>query len=198
MKKLFTILCAATLTLSLSAQTQFGLIAGLNMAHIFGESVEHTDSRLGIRLGVSAAIPLSDAMTYKTGVLYSVKGYSLNLTENFDGQIYETNVNQSLNYLEIPMNLSFAVSDQLFLMAGPYIGIFMGTTAIIDGEDIDVDTEGLRSKDIGVNVGAGFEISEAISVNAGYQKGLTPLEKSDISSKKNINFHIGMTFSFGG
>ena len=72
MKKLFTILCAGLLTLGVSAQTQFGATAGLNMANI--TDADDSKMRLGIRLGASVSTELSDVMTLQSGLLYSVKG----------------------------------------------------------------------------------------------------------------------------
>jgi opacity protein-like surface antigen len=198
MKKLFTILCAVILTLSVSAQAQFGAVVGLNMANVSGDDIgENTDMRLGIRLGVSADITLSDAMTLNTGVLYSVKGYSQSLDLSAFG-LGTIDMDQSLNYIEVPLNLSFAVADQMSLMAGPYIGLLVGSTITVDGES-DSDTDGLATMDFGLNLGAGFAVSEAISINAGYQIGLTALdEDGDNTDVKTSNLVIGMTYSFGG
>ena len=107
----------------------------------------------------------------------------------------------SLSYIEIPLNLSFAVSDQMSLMAGPYIGILMGANMKVeyDGETIfeSSDTEGMATMDLGLNLGAGFAVSDAISINAGYQLGLTSLDEDGDGDAKNSNIHIGMTYSFG-
>jgi opacity protein-like surface antigen len=194
MKKLITLLCAAVLTLSVSAQVQFGATAGLNMANITGEDMEG-DMKIGMHLGVSTNIALSDAMTLKTGVLYSTKG-----TQDEDGGVKMT---ANLSYIEIPVNLSFSVSDQMSLMAGPYIGLLMGAEAEISGtgglfdDTIDMKDD-TRSMDFGINVGAEFAVTEAISINAGYQMGLATLDPDGEGDNKNSNIHIGMTYSFGG
>jgi hypothetical protein len=197
MKKLFTILCAGILTLGVSAQTQFGATAGLNMANVSGDDVEDTDMRLGIRLGVSAAVPLSDVMTLNTGVLYSVKGYSQSVDLSALG-LGTIDMDQSLNYIEIPAMLGFSVSDQISLMAGTYTGFLVGTTVTVDGEDQDADTDGLSSIDFGIGLGAAISVSDAISITAGYQMGLTSLDEDGDAEAKNSNILIGMTYSFGG
>ena len=192
MKKIFTIFCAGILTLGVSAQAQFGATAGLNMSNITGEG-ESIGMKMGMHVGVSASIPFSDAMSLKTGALYSIKGAA----DSEDGM----DLTMSLSYIEIPLNLSFAVSDQMSLMAGPYVGILMGANMKVeyDGETLfeSTDTDGLATMDIGINVGAGFAVSDAISINAGYQMGLTGIGEDD-SDTNNSNIHIGMTYSFGG
>ena len=115
--------------------------------------------------------------------------------------IQGADITMSLSYIEIPLNLSFAVSDQMSLMAGPYIGILMDQTTklVYDGTTIleESGTDGMAAMDIGLNLGAGFAVSDAISINAGYQLGLTSLDEDGDGDAKNSNIHIGMTYSFG-
>ena len=195
MKKLFTILTVVVLSTTMSfAQVQFGGTAGLNMANVSGDDMEG-DMKIGMHVGVSAAFELSDAMTLKTGALYSTKG-----TQDEESGM---KMSYNLSYIEIPVNLSFSVSDQISLMAGPYIGLLMGaevevsgTGGLFDGTiDMKDDT---RAMDFGINVGAGFAVTEAISINVGYQMGLASLDSEGDSNSKNSNIHLGMTYSFGG
>jgi hypothetical protein len=201
MKKIFTILTVVALTTTVSfAQVQWGATAGLNMANVSGDDMMvETDMMLGIRLGVTADITLSDVLTLNTGAIYSMKGYSYEM-EMLDFTTFTlsaVDVDISLNYIEIPLHVSYAVSDQFSLMAGPYIGLLVGTSVVIDGEDADADTDGIAVMDLGINVGAGFAITDAISVNAAYQMGLTSIVEED-GDLYNTNILIGMTYSFGG
>ena len=123
MKKLFTILTVVALTTTMSfSQTQYGAIVGLNMANISGDDISDTDMRLGIRLGFSFSKELSDVVTLNSGVLYSVKGASykaLSLGVDAFGNLVslgEVDADYSLNYIEIPINFGFSVSDQFSLM----------------------------------------------------------------------------------
>ena len=185
MKKLCTILTVVALTTTISfAQAQFGATAGLNMANITGGETgdEVNGMKMGMHVGVSAAFELSDAMTLKTGVLYSTKGAQ----DSED----EAKISLNLSYIELPLNLSFSVSDQMFLMAGPYIGLLMGAEAVISGTgglldgtiDIKEDT---RAMDFGINLGAGFAVTENIAINAGYQIGLASMDPDGDSDDKN-------------
>lgn len=193
MKKLFTILFASLLSIGLFAQAQFGATAGLNMANVSGDDMDG-DIKIGMHVGVSAAFELSDAMTLNTGVLYSTKG-----TQDEDEGV---KMSANLSYIEIPVNLSFSISDKMSLMAGPYIGLLMGAEVEVSGAgsldgtaDIKDDT---RSMDFGINVGAGFAVTEVISINAGYEMGLATLDPDGDGDSKNSNIYIGMTYSFGG
>jgi hypothetical protein len=200
MKKIFTILTVVALTTTVSfAQVQWGATAGLNMANISysGSGDLDTDMMLGIRIGVTADITLSDALTLNTGAIYSMKGYST--STDFLGIKMESS--QSMNYIEIPLHVSYAVSDAISIMAGPYLGILAGSSVevSVDGtviDDLDA-TDGMAVMDLGINVGAGFAVTDAISINAGYQMGLTGIYEGDTETN-NSNIHIGMTYSFGG
>ena len=162
------------------------------MANVSGDDAEG-DMKMGMHVGVSASFELSDAMTLKTGALYSMKG----MQESLDGETLKFN----LDYIEIPVNLSFAVSDQMSLMAGPYIGLLMGAKVMYDGDELFDLKDDMRAMDFGINIGAGFAVTEVISINAGYQMGLTSLDEDGEQGDgdaKNSNIHIGMTYSFGG
>jgi len=193
MKKLFTILCATLLSVGVFAQAQFGTTTGLNMSNVVGDG-ESIGMKMGMHIGASASIPFSDAMSLKTGALYSMKGAS----DSEDG----IDMTWTLSYIEIPLNLSFAVSDQMHVMAGPYVGILMDANmkAVYDGTTImEIDgTDEMAVMDLGINIGAGFAVTEAISINAGYQLGLTSLDEEGDGDAKNTNIHIGMTYNFGG
>ena len=195
MKKIFSILCAIIFSLGLSAQTQFGLEAGLNMSNITGsdwkDAFGHsTKMRPGIRIGPTAAFELSDEVTLKTGLIYSVKGWESSMdiiTTDIFGFILSTeevDYSQSINYLEIPTNFSFSVSDQLFLMAGPYFGILLGGTTYVGDDSESTDMDGFRTIDTGLNLGAGFAATESLNINLGYQLGLTSIdEDGDLDAK---------------
>jgi hypothetical protein len=193
MKKLFTILCATLLSVGVFAQAQFGTTTGLNMSNVVGDG-ESIGMKMGMHIGASASIPFSDAMSLKTGALYSMKGAS----DSEDG----IDMTWTLSYIEIPLNLSFTVSDQMHVMAGPYVGILMDANmkAVYDGTTImEIDgTDEMAVMDLGINIGAGFVVTEAISINAGYQLGLTSLDEEGDGDAKNTNIHIGMTYNFGG
>ena len=191
MKKLFTILCAGLLTLGVSAQTQFGATAGLNMANI--TDTDDSKMRLGIRLGASFSTELSDVMTLQSGLLYSVKGFAFEL----DFLSITVDADWSLGYIEIPFGVKFAVSDQFSLDAGLYSAFLISSVVTVDGESSDSDTEGLNTIDFGIGLGASFSATDAISINLGYQMGLNTVVE-DADEGKNTNILVGVTYNFGG
>jgi len=181
-----------------SAQTQYGAVVGLNFANVSGDDIEDSKMRLGIRLGASFSRELSDAVMLNTGLLYSVKGFSYEIdVVNLSTLATEkVDANMSFNYLEIPVNFAFSVADQFSLMAGFYSAFLVGVTHTIDGEDMDADTDDFSSIDFGIGLGADFSITDAISLNAGYQIGLAELDEDGDVDAKNANILFGMTYHF--
>ena len=81
-------------------------------------------------------------------------------------------------------------------MAGFYSGFLVGVTHTVDGEDMDADTDDFSSIDFGIGLGADFSITDAISLNAGYQIGLAELDEDGDVDAKNANILFGMTYHF--
>jgi len=104
MKKIFTILCAVLLTLSLSAQygggggVKFGIVGGLNIAYPVGDDMEDyiddiddqidymddqngidadggVKPRIGMHLGFSVDFPIADNLYIGSGFIFSQKGF---------------------------------------------------------------------------------------------------------------------------
>jgi opacity protein-like surface antigen len=192
MKKLFTLLSVVALTASMSfAQTQYGAALGFNFANVSGSDVSDADMRLGIRIGLDMQRELSRSVNLHTGLLYSVKGYDFS-----SGGI---DADQSLNYLEIPVNFGFVMSDNFSLMAGFYSAFLVGTTVTVDGQTISTDTDGISTIDFGLGFGAQVALSDAFSMNAGYQLGLSSIDDSGAGADvKNSTILIGACYTFGG
>ena len=199
MKKIFTMLLIVVLVPTISsAQTQYGAVVGLNFANVSGDDIEDSKMRLGIRLGASFSRELSDAVMLNTGLLYSVKGFSyeIDVVNLSTFATEKVDANMSFNYLEIPVNFAFSVADQFSLMAGFYSAFLVGVTHTVDGEDMDADTDDFSSIDFGIGLGADFSITDAISLNAGYQIGLAELDEDGDVDAKNTNILFGMTYHF--
>ena len=199
MKRLFTILSVIMLTFSVSAQ-EFGVQAGMNMANLSGEDME-TDMKMGIFGGVIAVFSLTDVMTLETGALYSEKGAQ---DEEIEEEI-GIKMSLAFSYIVIPLNIAYSVSDQISLIAGPYVGLLMSANSKMSGEflgqtiDEEEDIkEDIANMDFGINIGASFSINESISVGVGYQLGLADIGSEGDFDATHSNIHIGMSYSFAG
>ena len=196
MKKLFTILCAATLTFSVSAQAQFGAIAGLNSSAIGTSDSEMNallDARIGMHVGAIAHLPLGDVVELRTGAIYSQKGATI----NFLGM----NATLALDYLDIPIDFAFKLGDNGFaLSAGSYIGLLMSSKLMVDGNSEDL--ENASSMDFGLNFGASYLIGENVLIGTKYGMGLKNLSEDSTLADDYIELNgvlmISVGYMFGG
>ena len=194
MKKLFTILTVVVLTTTASFG-QFSVKAGLNMANIVSNDDDAENGmKLGMIIGGSYAMELSDAMNLDISLAFKQSGTQE--TEDFTGGSSTTTY--ALNYLDISPNLAFSVSDQFALSFGPYLAFAMSgkvesetkitngpTTstsesiefgeATLEGALNGTGPDGISAMDFGINIGATFSINDAMNVSAGYALGLTNL-----------------------
>jgi len=180
MKKLITIIFAGLLTLSLSAQ-QYGVKAGLDLTNLNLSSTDTSvvfDMGSGYSFGVSGIIELSDVLQFKPGLLYAHRTSSTTV----DVLGIDIKATWNLDYVDIPMDFGYMVSDQITINAGPYVSLllagkskieFMGQT---EEEDIKEDTE---SMDYGINLGLTFNINESMMINAGYALGMASIIDED-------------------
>lgn len=120
----------------LSAQVRFGVKAGLNLSNIsqqFKESdYEMTTHFLpAFHVGLVADVPFSGQFSFQPGVLFSVKGYSMDVQEMLedfygedlpDGFESDGYARTKFNYIEIPLNLAFKAND-FQIAAGPYVAL---------------------------------------------------------------------------
>ena len=230
MKKLFTILTVVVLTTTASFG-QFSAKAGLNLANmsISGSGSDDSENgmKLGMIIGVSYAMELSDAMSLDIAAAFKQSGSKTSDEQTVGGFTTATESSMSLNYLDISPSLAFNVSDAFSLSFGPYLAFAMsgktagevtlsgfgtgldGTTETEDDikfGDGDEDS-GIKAMDFGINIGAAYNITDAINVSAGYSLGLSNLNYIDADvdygddgepSLKNNAIYIGVGYTFGG
>tara|TARA_B100000767_G_C19713703_1_gene513956 strand:- start:420 stop:1139 length:720 start_codon:yes stop_codon:yes gene_type:complete len=212
MKKIFTILTVVALATTTSF-AQFSVKAGLNMANIVSND-DNVDSgmKLGMIIGGSYALEISDAMNLDISATYKQSGTKeteeSSQTSSGVTNKYESSVTYAVNYLDISPSLSFNVSDAMSLSFGPYLAFALGgkvkgeTTITSSGgtsngsattsseQSLKFGTginDDLKGTDFGLNIGANFSINDAMIVSAGYALGLTNLLHWDDNAKNYFN-----------
>ena len=229
MKKLFTILTVVVLTTTASFG-QFSAKAGLNMANMsisgYGSDDTENGMKLGMIIGVSYAMELSDAMSLDIAATFKQSGTKETESESSGGITVAAESSMSLNYLDISPSLAFNVSDAFSLSFGPYLAFAMSgnvkseigtesetySIAFEEWPDDFADYEeetiyGVKGMDFGINIGAAYNITDAMNVSAGYSLGLSNLYYIDADvdygddgepSLKNNAIYIGVGYTFGG
>ncbi len=226
MKKLFTILAVVSLATTTSF-AQFSAKAGLNMANITTNDDDADNGmKLGLIIGGNYSVEMSDNMNLDIAVTFKQSGTKQTSESSTGGITVKSSYTVALNYLDISPSLSYLASDAFALSFGPYLAYAMsgnveseitisGGGSGIDGTTTDSesikfgdgdDDDGIKAMDFGINIGATYSVSDAMSVSAGYSLGLSNLVYldddidygDDEPSLKNTGIYIAFGYTFGG
>ena len=202
MKKLLFACLGAVLLLfmfnSASAQTRFGVKAGLNLANISGDDTEDTKMLPTFLIGGQAEFGLSDNLGLGVGLQLSGKGFKLDVQD-------ETFASKPF-YLQVPVQLIYRNSG-FFAGAGPYVGfgLFGKNTGGDEDENLKFGNtieDSYAPLDFGAGLELGYEFS-SLRVTASYNLGLSNIIPKDVadafdSSAKHNVIGISLAYLFGG
>ena len=115
--------------------------------------------------------------------------------EEGESMTVDLSVDILITYLDLWASANYAMSDKFNLWIGPMFGIHLDDKIKIMGIDITqgqtADFESIVENDFGIVLGAGYSISENISMNAGLYHGL-----KDHDGGKFNNLFIDLGYSF--
>lgn len=211
------IFIAATHT---NAQLRYGINAGLNRSTIKGQAAGslqgvvdltngmiNTQAKNGLYVGGFIEMPLGDAISIQPGVYYSQKGYALkgNLTpDKFDFLGVNAKAELQSHYIDIPVLFKAEVAKGLQVYAGPQVSYLVKSNLRMDAglfgisllnTKMDV-TNNFNKADFGVVGGASYTFDNGFSINAGYDHGLSRLDRNSNLKSYNRTFKVGVGFTF--
>jgi hypothetical protein len=203
-----------------NAQLRYGINAGLNHSTIKGQaagSLENlvdltngmitTQAKNGLYLGGFVEMPLGGAISLQPGVYYSQKGYTLkgNLApDKFDFLGLNAKAELQSHYIDIPVLLKAEVAKGLQVYAGPQVSYLLKNNLKMDAgllgislvnTNMDV-TKNFNKADFGIVGGASYTFDNGFSINAGYDHGLSRLDKNSNLKSYNRTFKVGVGFRF--
>ncbi|MHA6698023.1 porin family protein [Chryseobacterium sp. A321] len=196
MKKL--LLGAALAVSSLTFAQQFGVKAGVNVSNISDDNDVQTNSKTGYYAGVFMNAPIAEDFSIQPEVLYNSVGSKYDY-----GNASST---LTLDYITVPVMFQYNVVPQFYLEAGPEFGFLVGAKSKVESGSFegssDLNKDNFNSFNFGVGLGAGFNITNNIGINARYVAGFTDATDesnqdfgSDADNKNNV-FQAGVTFKF--
>jgi len=163
-------------------EAKFGVKAGLNLSNLTGD-IENNSIKAGFQVGALVDIKISDNFSIQPEVLYSMQGAKFD-----DGKI-------ELSYINVPVMAKFYVANGFSLEAGPQIGFLMSAKAKEDGAGSEDIKDFLKSTDFGLNIGAGYDLTENFNLGVRYGFGLSNIaEEGD--DLKNSNIAIAVAYKF--
>jgi hypothetical protein len=202
-----------------TAQTTFGIRAGLSSATISGQTMSSLNNildytngmitparHLGIYGGVYASVPLSEQLSFEPGIYYSQKGYELKGSLGIKGiEFLGANAKALLNtnYIDVPILLKGNFNGfQIF--GGPQVSYLanagLKTTAGVLGinllnNNMDV-TSNFSRWDAAITGGIGYQFSKGMNITASYDYGLGKVDANQQFNSYNRAFKVGLGFSF--
>jgi len=155
----------------------FGVKGGLNSFTVTNST--GAKSKIGFQLGGFAEFKVSDKFSVQPELMYTAQG-----TKNDVATL-------NLNYINIPVIAKYFVTEDISIQAGPQIGFLM--SAKYDGTDVK---DSFKSMDYGLNLGAGYNLNENMSLDLRYYIGLAQLQK-DLATGESASHNAGLLLSFG-
>lgn len=153
-----------------------GVKAGFNLSSLGGDSRYNYATKPGFHIGGLAEIPFSDEITLQPEVLLSFQG------SGTGGTLYSGDIN--LFYLNVPLMAKYNVWDELYVEAGPQLGLLLSSNIDADSYNTSV-TPDKNSLDIGLGVGAGYRLNDEFYFQLRFVPGLVNVVK-DFSSKNRV------------
>jgi hypothetical protein len=219
-KKIFFTIISILMINSIYAQVTYGIRSGVNYATWKGDDIQiiedlvdktkgyvETKGRTGMHIGGYVHIPITNGLAFEPGLAYSKKGYSL----KGDFQIpvlkyFNINARAQVqsHYIDIPLVMKANVYKGLQVYAGPQVsylvsstlnaklGVF-GITLFNRGVGI---TERFNKIDMGLTGGIGYQFNNGLNIQAGYDYGLSKLDKNDNYAANNRVVKVSVGFSF--
>ena len=219
-KILLSIISTFLLLNVIQAQVSYGVRSGVNFAKWQGDDLQIiedlldktdgylvTKGRTGLHIGGYVHIPISETVSFEPGLQYSKKGYSI----KGDFQIpalkyFGINVGAQVqsHYIDIPLVLKANVYKGFQVYAGPQVSYLVRSTLNAKLGVLGISifnkgfgiTERFNKVDLGLTGGLGYQFDNGINIQAGYDYGLSKLDKNDNYAAYNrvVKVSVGYTF----
>lgn len=199
---------------------QIGIRAGLNVADWHGEAVNSVmdvadfsngavtkTTKPGFHVGLYATLPISPNFAIEPGVLYSEKGTQLSATlpfEQLDFLNAKVTATSRMAYIDVPVLAKVYVTPGFYLYAGPQASVLVSNKARVDArvlgfsaykQDFDIKDQ-FRPVDFAVVGGLGYQFSSGFGLSAGYDYGLSSLDKNNRFDAQNRVIKASLNYSF--
>lgn len=184
-----------------SAQSRVGVKGGLNVSNLFVDDVDDENARIGLHIGLFGQIFSSETFAIQPELLYSAKGSKV----DYGSGSFNQTVQYNLNYLDLPVLAVFKLGKQVELHAGAYASYLLSVNASYEGDlangTDEIDKDNLKSYDLGLCAGLGFNFGTNFQVGTRYNYGMVKIADSDgakalIGDARNSNAQIFVAFNF--
>ncbi len=180
-KRITLLVAVVAISTAVFGQMTFGVKGGLNMANMkyeMGGVSVSADMLVGFAAGGFATYGVNDKIAIQPELLFAQYGSKI---EDMKFQ---------MNYLSIPIMVKYSLGA-INILAGPQLGYLL--SAKFDGEDA---MDGMKKLDMGIALGAGYEMESGLGVDARYYLGLTNMADETDVTVKNTAIQIAVFYKF--
>ena len=201
MKKLLIIAIGVFTAGAVHAQdVSFGIKAGANMSNIIktGDDSYDTEFKPGFHAGLTMEIGLGNTFSFAPELVFAQKGYK---TDALGGTFKQTT-----NWIDIPILAKIQATPQFNIFLGPQVSFLTQTKNEFEGEfgtvirsEIEEDSDTFKKSIAGGVIGAGFDITPRIGINARYAIDFQKTDEEGNTSTpafKNQVVQAGLGFKF--
>lgn len=181
-----------TLTSSnLFGQFEIGIKGGLNISNIRNTDMpfylpDNIYPVIGGHAGLYTQLDFTDKFHLNSDILFTTRGFKIEW--NF--------ARTTIFYLEIPVLLSYSITEKLEFELGPDIGFNLQKN--IDAINDYAQNTSYESLDLGITSGLRYKLNDTISLTGRYYHGLTSIAAFFASrSHESKSFNRVIQFSVG-
>ncbi len=176
MKQTLTIVIAFFFVLYSQAQVEIkpGIKAGVNFANLTNTNDAGINNKglTSLHIGGTLSFKFAKFYTLQPELLFSKQGSELSAIT------FNDKVNVELNYLSIPVNNKFYISDSgLNFQIAPVLDILLNSKNIESPEGFD----------IGIIGAIGYELKNGVSFSVGYKQGLADIFGRNVNNNQSTN-----------
>ncbi len=172
-----------------NAQIDLGVKGGLNFPTLSG--AESSKFRTDFYVGGYANYKVTDQFSFQPELLYSKQGAGIKTHNGSDNKIVTHNIN-------IPLMGRYEIMDGLNLEFGPQLGFLVSAQnkyELNNSKTKTTITDNFKTFDFGLNLGAGYKVTDELEINARFTKGLTDINHNPSSkSVTNTYFSVGVAY----
>lgn len=186
-------ICILSYSLSYAQVPEFGFRGGANLSTIAGKDVKDASNRIGYHIGAYGFLQYSNKVGFEPGLYFTTKGYKIEgSTSGFDYK----NITTSF-YLDIPLITRLQLPENFNLFAGPQFSLLLANRSESSTNDFFVrnsSKEGLEKIDVGIAFGVGYQLSDGLNFQLGYDWGLSNLFENSLNNAQNRVFKVSIGY----
>lgn len=188
MKRTILIVAALFVVAGASAQQNWGVKGGLNIAtETAGD--QDTNPRTGIHLGFFVECPISKGVDFQPELLYSMQGATYTMGS--------TNYTDKLDYINVPLMFKIYLTQKrrFSIDVGPQFGYLISAKYTYGSSTVNIyDSDKLQKFDASIGLGVSYKLTDKFDLVFRGTAGLTKIIET--MENKNSVVQLGAGYRF--